>query len=101
MWPAEGHPLATTLELAVPLALWRLADRGGPSDDDWAQARDFAQVLAEHGDALLYQVTKGAYPTRRLFVGLVHTLAVLAYVPGGVTFAGRRWDGVGQNRRNV
>lgn len=89
--------LPASLVAAVPLALADLARRGGPSDSDRDDMHSFSQVLAEHGDALLYRVTTpaacaGGYSSAQMFTRLVRALAVLAYVPGGITLFGEHWE---------
>lgn len=45
---------------------------------------DLAQVIAAHGDALLYRVPG---QTARVVSALVEAVAILAFCPGGVTLA--------------
>lgn len=51
-----------------------------------AIARECAQEIASHGDALLYK-TKEKGATARAFAALARGLAVGAFAPGGITFA--------------
>lgn len=44
------HPLVPWLEVAVPLALPDLAQRGCPTDADVEDAREFDAFLSERGD---------------------------------------------------
>jgi hypothetical protein len=83
--------LAATLELAVPLCIADLRAAGGPREEDRERARRFADELASHGDELLYRSReKGG--SAALFAELARALAVLAWQPGGVRFAGLRWE---------
>lgn len=83
MTPTELLPIA--LSAAVPL---KIADLAGYSPDARALlARDSADTIAAHGDDLQYG-GKDCAPT---FAALVRGLAVGAYQPGGITFAGTCW----------
>jgi hypothetical protein len=83
--------LVSTLELAIPLWVERFADTGGPCDEDFEWAREFAWVLGSDGDKLFYRDKKQG-ETARLFNDLARALAIMAHVPGGVTLLGRRWE---------
>lgn len=109
--------LTGMLEIAVPLELARLRQRGGPSEADWAEAHAFAGTIAEHGDALLFRTTADdvARTMRRMegqgnhedasrmahtsshemFVSLTRAIAVLAHCPGGARFLDLRWEAAG------
>lgn len=90
-WRAEAvkHPaLAAALSVMVPLSLLYFQDHGGPDETSREQARATAPLLAEHGDDLLY----GGPECASLAAGLARALAVMAYQPGGVTFAGMHWE---------
>lgn len=86
----QGKPLRLWLELAVPIALADLARRGGPSAEDYATAPEAAKALAEKGDRLMFGGRKGE--AGALAALLARRLAILAYSPGGVTFAGLHWE---------
>lgn len=81
------HPLKHWLDIAVPLALFELKERGGPTDEDIEEARKFVDELAEHGDMLLF-VPDGA---GKLASKLARAIAVLAYQPGGIRVFDRHW----------
>lgn len=86
--PETNHPLYAFLECTVPLAIADIERRGGPDNADWEQARAFADTLGEQGDQLLYR----DQATARLASQLARALAVLAFVPGGVTVGPLRWE---------
>lgn len=77
--------LAASLQLAVPMHLWELADLDPDRIRDLAP--DCAQTIAEHGDDLQY----GGPACAKTFNALARGLALLAHCPGGVTFAGLHW----------
>lgn len=87
----EHHPLALTLDLAVPLAMDEIAGRGGPTDAEIADARAFGCELAERADVLLFGRNGPRGVPAAMAAKLARSLAVLAWCPGGVRFAGRRW----------
>lgn len=85
------HTLPIALAAAVPLWIYELQARGGPGLDDWDEAREFSQVLAEKGDKLLFRSEKEG-ETAELFNRLAKALAVLAFAPGGVRAFGEHWE---------
>jgi len=82
--PAPGLPdaLAITLQLAVPLHIDEL--RHCDDRQRMAIAARCADVVAAHGDDLQY----GGKHCAETFNALARGLAVAAYQPGGITFAG-------------
>lgn len=80
--------LSWTLMIAVPLWIERLRDL--PTEQRIARARACAQVVAEHGDHVLYR-SKRAGETAAAFNALAEGLACLAFQPGGVEFAGQHF----------
>lgn len=91
-----GHPLPIMLEVAVPLNIHKLRERGGPTEADFERARAFAPVLAEKGDVLLFGSKKEKGKAAELFNELSFALAVAACVPGGVTIFGTNYKKVVQ-----
>lgn len=79
--------LMETLALAVPWRIWELQDR--TPEQRVAIARRCKQEVASHGDTLMFGGKKGE--AARVFNALAEGLAVAAYQPGGVTFAGQHW----------
>lgn len=89
-------PLSAYLSVAVPLVIADIHGRGGPTDDDNALARDFAQTLAEKGDILLYGGKEG--DAGELLSQLARALAVLAFQPGGVSVFGLHFEAIRNSR---
>lgn len=87
---ATGHPLADALGAAVPFLIHDLVERGSPTDDDWAEAAAFADVLAYKGDILQYGGRKGE--AAKLFAALAKSIAVLAFKDGGITCFGTHYE---------
>jgi hypothetical protein len=74
------------LQAAVPL--WMHAVRTWSFERRAAAAAECAQIIAEHGDDLMY----GGEHTVEAFNKLALGLACAAYQPGGVTFMGDHWE---------
>ena len=87
----NGELLRFALIMGVPNAMRDLHLQGGPLDRDWEAARAFADTLAEKGDNLIYKSKKKG-ETAQLCAELIRTLAVMAFVPGGVTAWGLHFD---------
>lgn len=87
----NGELLRFSLILGVPNAMRDLHLQGGPLERDWESARTFAETLATQGDNLLYKSKKKG-ETAALMAQLIRALAVMAYVPGGVTAWGLHFD---------
>jgi hypothetical protein len=62
--------------------------KGGPTEKDLQETRDFAPVLGEKGDVLMFGGSKTKGEVATLFNRLAQALAVMAFAPGGVRFAG-------------
>lgn len=90
-----------TLEVAVPL--WVQRWRGRPADQRIARAKSLGQIVASHGDQILYR-SKGRAPrvssgvkiagtpgTASAFNALAEGIALLALQPGGATIFGRHF----------
>ena len=88
--------LIPTLEVAVPLRIAELArqndEQRGRTMRAWAA--NAADVIASRGDQLMFRSKphKGEGGTADTFNDLARALAVGAFVPGGVTFAGMHWE---------
>lgn len=87
----NGELLRFALIMGVPNAMRDLHLQGGPLERDWQEARAFADTLATQGDNLLYKSKKKG-ETAALMTQLIRVLAVMAYVPGGVTAWGLHFD---------
>ena len=75
--------LTSTLTLAVPLEMARLADL--TPEQRRADVTSAGRAIGTYGDVLLYGGGRGI-PS--VFATVAKALAVLAYQPGGVTFDG-------------
>ena len=75
-----------TIQTAVPLNIAEIKAKGGPNDFQWDWAREFADELGSLGDILQF---KGEKPgqTANVMNRFTYALAILAFAPGGVTFA--------------
>ena len=80
--------LCALLQCAVPLRIAELRARGGPTNLDFDMAQDSVLMLVEEGDALMARTKRTA-----IVVGkLIHMVAVLAFLPGGIECFGARWE---------
>ena len=76
--------LRASLSLAVPMWADRL--RSVPFRDLLARAPEIGQHIASKGDCILFKSKKGE--TAEAFNQLAEGLAILSFVPSGVTFMG-------------
>jgi hypothetical protein len=83
----DGFPAALVigLEAAVPLHILDAQHR--TDEQRVAAANDLGTVIGSHGDDLIY----GGRHCAATFNALARGLALLAYQPGGVDFAGHHW----------
>jgi len=97
--PQPGGLLSLSLSVAVPLEIDDLYQsfRGCDGIAPWkvAEAFLFGHVLAERGDRLLFKSEREG-ETADLFVGLVRSLAIMSFVPGGVPFLEVPFDALKQ-----
>lgn len=65
----------------------------GKLPDNWHQVcTEFADVLCERADVMLYPSKKTLAEAARILDGLVEALAILAFVKGGVELFGYRFE---------
>jgi len=83
--------LGIALSAAVPLCIQEIDAKGGPSVDDFSEASQFSQVLGEKGDVLLFGSKKKG-EAADLFNRTAKAIAVLSFVPGGVTLFGCHYE---------
>jgi len=83
--------LPTMLQMAVPLYIMRLKEKGGPDKDDMKKAQEWSDVLGERGDILLCGGGKKG-ECADMFNGTAHAVAVLSFCPGGVETFGQHWE---------
>jgi hypothetical protein len=87
----ENHPLRALLRIAVPRYIENLRASGGPTADDFAHAQESGARLAAKGDILLFGSNRVG-ETADLFNRVAQSIAVLAFVPGGVTLFNTHWN---------
>jgi len=82
---SDNVALVATLGVAVPMRIEEMStwdDAARQSMTTWS-----VDIVCAHGDDLLY----GGEHCAKAFNALAQGLAILAYRPGGVTFAGLHW----------
>lgn len=83
------------LESMLPFAVFmRVADlkkRGGPTVGDYELARAAIPGITERGDVLMFGGGKKG-EVADLFNSLAHSVAVLAFQPGGVDLFGHHYE---------
>lgn len=90
-WGTRGELLRLSVQVAVPLEIATLKEKGGPNDFQWDWVREFADELGERGDILQFaEGRKGK--TATMFARFAYALAVLSFLPGGITFAGIHFE---------
>ncbi len=87
----DSHPIHGTLQLSVWLRIQKFKQQGGPTEDDYTRAMAFAPILAEKADILLFGGGK-KNEVAELFNKLADAVAVMAFVPGGVTVFGEKYE---------
>lgn len=80
--------LPIALSAAVPLWIDELASL--TTAERLAMAQECSQVIAEHGDIILYRGGKKG-ETAAAFNMLAKGIAIGAYQPGGITAFGQHW----------
>lgn len=86
--PAENVNLIEVLRLAVPLHIYEI--RNWSVYNRIHEAQNCVDEVASKGDILQFGSKKKG-ETARAFNRLARGLALLAYQPGGVDFAGEHW----------
>lgn len=85
--------LAIIVEGMVAVELLQMRADGGPTEHDIAWCRERADDLLEHGDIFMGASTSKEHKQRgRSLATLARTIAVMAWIPGGVTIFGRHWE---------
>lgn len=86
-----NHPLIEMLPIAVPIEIAKLLQRGGPNDTDVDLVRMYGFNSLDGADAALFGGgAKGEAAT--WFNCLAQSIAVMAFVPGGCTILGVRYE---------
>jgi hypothetical protein len=83
--------LSIALGAAVPLHIEEIRKAGGPTVEDFKAASGFSGDLAHRGDVLLFGGGKKG-EAAELFNKTARAIAVLAFLPGGVTLFGNHWE---------
>ena len=79
------------LGVQVPLYIAELKEKGGPDKADFALMQEAGRALAAKGDRLLYRCEKKG-ETAALVGELAFGIAILSFLPGGVTTFGYHWE---------
>ena len=79
------------LDTSVPLRVMSLQERGGPTPEDFERITAHSNLLGEHGDALMFKSKKKGL-TARVANAVADSIAVLSFVPGGITLFDQHWE---------
>lgn len=79
--------LSEFLAVAVPAQIENLEQTAGPTLHDFQSLGDFATVLGEKGDILLFGGGKAGFQ-QKLANDLARAIAIMSYTPGGVRVFG-------------
>jgi len=93
-------PLSIAMSAAVPLEIMAIKQRGGPTEEDFAiLSSGLANLLAEHGDLLLFGGAPRKIDSRQepitcaeIFTKTAKAIAVLAFSPGGVDLFNQHFE---------
>ena len=91
--------LKTQLSAFVPPLIMELQRQGGPTDWHFDQARAFSSTLAYQGDVLLFGGKPGE--AAALMGQLTEALAVMAFVPGGISAFGLHFEATPESETAV
>lgn len=84
-----GQYLPIFLDTAVPLWILRLWQRGGATAADLQRVKSYSESFFSD-ESLLYRTKPGQ--TATAFNKLAEAVAVLSFIPGGVTLFDRHWE---------
>jgi hypothetical protein len=84
--------LDLALQAAVPIWIHRFKDTPLESVLNPKRLEELGDVIAEHGDVIMYRSTKKKGQTAEAFNGLAEALARLAHCRGGVIFNAVRYE---------
>lgn len=90
-WNPQQELLRLSIMTAVPLNIAELKAKGGPNDFQWDWARDFSDELGSRGDILQWKSEKKG-ETATMFNQFAYALSIMAFLPGGVEFAGMKFE---------
>ena len=83
--------LSMMMQIAVPLWINKMKLKGGPDDEDRKRAQETSGILEERGEILLFGGGKKGECAEQ-FNRTAEAIAVLAFVPGGVTIFGQHFE---------
>lgn len=84
--------LTISLNMAVPLRIMELIRDGGPTDADYERIKSYQEDLTAHGDDLLFRNAKNNATATR-FNQVADAIAVMSFMPDGITAFGMHFDG--------
>ena len=87
----KNHPLGIAMEVAVPLWILSIREKGGLTNQDFIEAKETSDLLGIKGDRLIYGKVKTDKDgvVADLFNRTAKAIAVLSYCPGGITIFGK------------
>lgn len=88
--PTTDGPLAIMLAVAVPLHIQQFQARGPLTSPEWRAICAAGDAALEQGDVLQFGGRPGE--AALLFNAAARAIALLAFVPGGVTFCGAHYE---------
>lgn len=91
----DENLLRTSLNLAVPMWVFRLSEV--PLDDLVRRAPDLGQFIGEKGDIMQFKSKKKG-ESANAFNKLAEGIAILSFMPGGVTFLGDHYENTHPDR---
>lgn len=81
-----------TSSLAVAVPLWQHKLKDVPMDDLVQRVAEAGKMIAQDGEKLLYgSNVKGEVAD--LFNRTAEAIAILSFLPGGITIFGQHWEG--------
>ena len=85
------------MELCVPLLIDELAERGGPDEDDYLLLTEISEEWKNGASMIGAFIREGEMPgtgkiDRKVLTRIAEGLAVMAFLPGGVSFLGSHFD---------
>jgi hypothetical protein len=87
----ENTILPILLPISVEQRIHEIIQRGGVHERDIQRVKAYGDIIAEHGDDLLYKSKKPG-ETARYFNQLADAVSVLAFQPGGITVFGQHYE---------
>jgi hypothetical protein len=84
--------LTISLSAAVPLRIMKLIRDGGPSEADFERIKSYQEDLTTRGSDLYFRNTKNNATATR-FNQVADAIAVMSFLPGGITTFGMHFDG--------